>query len=331
VFHHRGVPFSVLAGNPWPATCPLGKVFPYLTGPGDSVVSVNSAIFGVPDNTARTSTLHTHMTASQADFLSFVLPRLRLPPSKAQTFSTAGAFPQANVVQGGVRKLALQNDTSSPQFLVSKVVAIPAGASVDVPITASEVITFGVMLAAPSLVGSKLYDPSGSIVASTLAGSAAANEPFRSFVTASPNVGSWKLRLINQGPASVSIPVSAWVGGGATLLNLASMQPDKYGRVQITATFTRNGKPIANATVTASIVGMDNSTSLITLFDDGFHGDGQAGDGVYSALSRSLPATVYLITVNATSSGSTRLTSGVVEIPDGVGSLRNIYVPFIVR
>jgi pimeloyl-ACP methyl ester carboxylesterase len=331
VYHHRGVPFSVLAGDPWPVTCPLGTIFPYLTGPGDTVVSVNSAIYDVPDNSARTSTVHTHMTSSQQDFLSFVLPRLRLPPSKSPAFSTVGISPQPGAVQEGVHKTALQNDSSSPQFLVSKVVAIPPGASVDVPITVSEVITFGVTLAAPSSITSKLYDPSGSLVVSTLAGSAEANELFRSFATASPSVGSWNLRLINQGSAAMAIPVSAWVGGGATLLNLASMQPDRYGRVQITTTFTRNGKPIANATVIASIAGMDNSTYLATLFDDGLHGDGQAGDGVYSTLSVPLHATVYLVTISATGAAVTRLTSSAFEIPDGVVSLKSMYMPFIRR
>lgn len=63
--------------------------------------------------------------------------------------------------------------------------------------------------------------------------------------------------------------------------------------------------PGANARVTAQIELPDRTTDTLTLYDDGHHGDGVAGDGVYGArYTRTLEAGRYRITLAAQETGA---------------------------
>jgi pimeloyl-ACP methyl ester carboxylesterase len=61
--------------------------------------------------------------------------------------------------------------------------------------------------------------------------------------------------------------------------------------MRVRAAFERNGQPITGARVEARVAGLD--APPIRLLDDGAHGDGLAGDGVYANLMRAPPTGGY--------------------------------------
>jgi len=83
-------------------------------------------------------------------------------------------------------------------------------------------------------------------------------------------------------------------------LSLQKCQYDPDEPINITANLSYGSEAITNASVTAEIQKPDNTTEIITLFDDGLHNDNQTNDGIYANtyINTSLWGT-YDITVTA--------------------------------
>ena len=162
VTDQRGVPFSVVAGNPLSFTCLNDD------DPGDGVVEVPSAWYHYLDH-GLTNLVHTSMTGSETLFDTFVVPHI-VPTSSGSGLralmaaeTTAGAAdPEA---QAGAR------DT----------VALAAGGTgtLSVPVHAGATgVDF--VFAAPPEVAAELVGPGGATATSEDAASAGAEEPIRS-------------------------------------------------------------------------------------------------------------------------------------------------------
>jgi len=268
VANRRGVPFSLLAGNPKSHTCQD------LTE-GDGVVSLPSALWTLTD-TETTNIGHTDMTGSATAFSALVKPRLTAlgPPARAAD-SRASEPPRAAAPQ--------------QQLLAARSVALEAGQTLDIPLGVQGATRIGSAVAAPSGVASSLRNPAGDVIDAVSAGSSKARELVRTSDVASPVSGTWTLRLENTGgPAQAQ--ASAWVKGAAVELTAEPAPQAGDGTLPLKATLTDGGARVPGATVTATISRIHGPQIALTLLDDGAHEDGAANDGVYGARSEPLTA-----------------------------------------
>jgi Tol biopolymer transport system component len=140
-----------------------------------------------------------------------------------------------------------------------------------------------------------LYDPSASLVDSTVAASDTTIEfvPCDSFdVIASegyrvqnPLPGIWTLEIsVVEAPVDSAIPFFAIVAVENNLSLSITTDNDYYpqgGIVLITSALYENSTPKTGATVYAKIMKPNYSIDSLDFFDDGGHNDGSADDGVY--------------------------------------------------
>ncbi len=327
VTNWRNVSLSILAGEALTNVCDclleMIKWFGFSGHEGDSVVPVASAFFlDYVTDQGLTNTRHDNMTSAALDFYDFVRPRLAISSTGGVSAAAGAIHPAADT-----GRRATENTGLGPQLVFADVVQAAAGSSTDIEIQAPAGSQFGVTVAVSPTVGSTLREPGGAAVWTIEAGSADAAAPLRSYAADAPTPGVWRLRLDNQGAGPASAMVSAWIVGAPLTLTLAIGPPDAGRHVKVSATLNTNGAPIAGATVTVTFSGADESETAMALFDDGQHGDGQAGDGVYAATSGALPAAAYVIVARAQGPGFTRATTGVVEMPP----MRLLFLPFIAR
>ncbi len=308
VTNRRGVKFSISAGDPIPITC--------LEGPGDEIVPYQSALMldplpgtAITDAESR-SILHHHMPGDPDQFSQFVKPRLTgvLPAPAAA--SAAGAHASARAVAA-----IAPPPVVAPQILAGVAVEVAASGTADVPFTVSDGTRIGVTLLAASSVTTELRDPVGTVVASVAADSDAAQAGLRTLTADAPAPGAWTLHLVNTDSAApATIGGSAWVAGSALQLVLTPPAPNPDGSVPLTATLTNGGSAVTGATITATLTGADGPHGPATLLDDGLHGDGADGDGIYGGTTAALAPGLYGVAVQAAAPGASRFTTGAVEI-----------------
>lgn len=302
VTDQRGVPFSVLAGDPLPFTC-----FAPVTG--DLVVSTISAHRDYTDFQTL-SIVHTSMTSSQEVFDTFVQLHVSAgPPPPSSSASLLRSQP--STVEG------------VPQLLSTGVIQLPASGTIDTPIPVPAGSAFTVSLMAPSTVTSTLKDPSANTVGSIASGSPEAAQPFRTFRVASPATGTWTLHLVNDVSAAVGVPYTAAIEGNPVSLTLSVGVPAANGSMPLTGTLTNASVAVTGATVTATLAGASGQQAPVSLFDDGLHGDGAASDGVYGGTSVPESPGVYGITLVATAPGISRVAKGTVEVKPAAPTTSN--------
>ena len=212
--NRKGVKFSVLAGDPLPTMC---KSLVW----NDGVVPVQSAIWKIKDN-ARTKTLHTELTGTEA-FSSFVKPRLAIgpkgnhnpdPPDLSQYGGTARSFFASDIAPRmyGARAvnfetLAVQNP--APTFAKSVRLAPKQMTEVDVPVEAAT--NFGITFMAKSDVSFTLFDSTGAVAGTNLAGKPEATQWFRSiFSDRTTTAAMWRLRVENTSDRETEIVLTTW-------------------------------------------------------------------------------------------------------------------------
>jgi len=301
VVDRRGVGFSLLAGNSDSFTC---------TDPtaGDSVVSLPSALWTLTDTTTVAGLAHTSMTGSASAFADFVAPHLAAPPPTGGSGRVPVADARGSVPEG-----------ATPQLLVSEKVTVAAGATRDVALPVDQGTRLGLDLVAARTVGSQLIDPDGALVSSVAAASPQAGSLFRTAEVASPKPGAWVLRLTNASASATEVVVSAYVKGSPLDLAVQAGTQADDNTVPIRATLRQSGTGVAGATVAATFSRMrSETTSTVTLHDDGAHGDDAAGDGTYagrsgpiapaSALTDGLAPGGHLVVVRAQSGTFVRTT-----------------------
>ena len=109
----------------------------------------------------------------------------------------------------------------------------------------------------------------------------------------------WKLRLENLSAEETLALVAVRTDTNPLQFELSAGKPSALGQVVLTAKLTLSGAPATGAIVSAKI----NGAKEITLFDDGRHADGAAGDGVYGATTEKLKKGDYFVEANAEKSG----------------------------
>ncbi|MFG1949806.1 BTAD domain-containing putative transcriptional regulator [Micromonospora sp. NPDC048830] len=245
----RGVTFSNMVG--------VGHVVPcYFHGVGDGVVTRDSARY-VFEDVPESDTFHTSMTEELADFTSYVLPRLARDPRPNDTPDRTNLVPgeeQAPIV--------------APQGIGAAVPAVPAGATVDVPLDVPTGEQAGVVAMAPPSVGLTLLDPSGAERGSSPA-AADADQPFRGLVVDDPAAGRWTLRLTNTGTGEARVPLSAWIAGNPLTVEATAAQVAPDGTVRVSARLDDDGKAVPGADVEAVVLGERGDRAELTLHDDG--------------------------------------------------------------
>ena len=90
-------------------------------------------------------------------------------------------------------------------------------------------------------------------------------------------------------------------------------------------TLARGAAPATGATVRVRVLRADGSVAEVELLDDGRHGDGAAGDGVYGAAPGALGGRSLAIVAHAAIGGEERFALAVA--PDG-GAIRT-YLPLV--
>ncbi len=101
--------------------------------------------------------------------------------------------------------------------------------------------------------------------------------------------GEWLIEVVHNTSKDGQVPYQVLVSARSKI-NLELLLPDRLGlkfetgnQVPIYAILSGKG-PIADAQVTAWVTGPDGNKVLVHLLDDGQHGDGASGDGLYAGV-----------------------------------------------
>jgi hypothetical protein len=309
------VKFSILAGVPLPKTCQSERA-------GDGVVEVPSALWQVADR-GFVPRIHTDITGRE-DFFAFVKPRLALGPKKAkQTASVENKSNDESFAKNfssigenliaSLNPLAvlsnLQTVDDTAQIVSSKAVKIAAGERAEVPINAATAKTGVTFVAAPFVKVLLVNGGNGEIEQTIEAGSAEAAQAFKTFYA--EKTGNKILRFENTGNLPANAVVAIWTDANPLALEFVEIQKQPDGTVKMQATLTNNGATVKGAAVSVKI---NNQATEITLADDGKHGDGAAGDGVYGATTEKLAAGEHFIEAKATANGASAAATVVLNI-----------------
>ena len=192
----KGVPFSILAGNPLPPpACGIVSFH-------DGVVTVPSAIWTIEDN-AQMRLAHTSLTGGEP-FSNFVKPRIAVGPGKQKS---SGAAP-GRLMLLGVDDPA---DTALPAPDFAKIVKLAPGQTAEVVIPVKEARKLGLTFIAANQVSASLIDDKAAVVAKNEAGKPEASEIFRSFLVDRPIAeGQWILKLHNGDRVEREVVLSSW-------------------------------------------------------------------------------------------------------------------------
>ena len=104
---------------------------------------------------------------------------------------------------------------------------------------------------------------------------------------AGPEPGVWKLTVSAASPSQLDVAYQVFATGKSPLAGWLLL-PDRTqarpaaGEVMPIAAIVAGRTPRAGAQVEATVVAPDGSATLLELHDDGLHGDGGAGDGLYA-------------------------------------------------
>ena len=172
---------------------------------------------------------------------------------------------------------------------------------IDIPV--EDGTTAGVVLGVPIAVSATLMDETGAVVGESKGGIPAMKELFRAISVKRPvKKGTWKLKLENLG----NVPATAFVGGltGQTPVSdlVVTAQRGSGETAAVTAKWIAGGSRVLNAKIFATLA---NGT-IIDLLDDGRHGDGAAGDGVFGATITKVGTADNFVEVKAESEGLVR-------------------------
>jgi len=303
----RDVPFYISAGVAVPATCTL-------IGESDGVVPIESALArgsGVPvfTKTGTAALLHTDMTHNEGQSFDFAKQNLDQNPDDFSVAKTA-RFSGLDISSAPV---------AGPQMIdVGVVPVLPGtGTPVEIPVPAATVL--GVTLMGSGLVRSVLKDPAGLPVDTVDTRSGRA-DLFRTQFVDEPAEGTWTLELTHDlAEDTLFVPIALWAYGTTLRLNLAIDTPESDGRIPLRAWFTDGDTPVVGTGFLARVsLTSGAAVSDFDLFDDGAHGDDDAGDGVFGGTSDALTSGVFNVGVWATFGEQVRGASQRIDLTDVV-------------
>ena len=120
-----------------------------------------------------------------------------------------------------------------------------------------------------------------------------------------PEQGNYSMRVVAANiPSPQQYTLTAFIEASATLEALTdktTYRPNEPAIVN--AHLTESSQPVLNASVTAIVTKPDQGFLQIALFDDGYHYDGNASDGVYGNLfNGTAQEGMYFVDINASQS-----------------------------
>jgi hypothetical protein len=301
VTDRRGIPFSVAAGVHVPVTCDTLQA-------GDDVVPVDSAHTGI-DDWQLFEVMHTAMTASPQLFGQFVLPRLNGTYYPTGGASTAAAATKVAATKAMAAKATTAAATAahSPQLLQIDPMTLEPGQSTEIPLTVPDSATSaGLGLAAAPLVTVEVLKDGATVA--TLPAAAPLDSLVRTVDLPGPVPGRYTMRFTNTGDATVQTESSVWAAGLPTRV-VATARPvagtGKTINLQVTAALTGELPAAGQTAATGTLNQPDGTTRPITLYDDGQHGDGAAGDNMFGTVVSDVSpgtyaASVFLVTPKLT-------------------------------
>ncbi len=209
--NRKGVPFSVLVGNPLPPVCRMLTM-------NDGVVAETSAIWTIEDY-ARERTIHTSLTGAE-QFSSFVKPRIAIGPAKQRAQGKLAALLPGSGGGGGrlfefaracLEFLGLTDPKDPDAGDFSKVVMLAPGQVMEIAIPVEEARNLGLTFVAANTVSALLADDKGASQGSNLAGKPEASQLFRGIlVDRAITRGTWKLTLHNEDKVERQVVLSTW-------------------------------------------------------------------------------------------------------------------------
>ncbi len=327
----KGVPFSILSGNIKPF---LAEFTPSLVGvltpivvpilpDSDGVVTVASTRAIPTENQHILALPHTSMPGDENAFQTFVLPLLSKDPT-AVAKKKSSAASALGLEVASIQEQAAQPINTSLQAFFGSYPEVPATGSVEVIISVPAGSKLEIDYIGANSVSATLIDPNGKILQTIPAGTLNESNLFRGFEVASPIVGNYKLLLEQQQGVKSNVQIAAGVVGSPISLDIATSEIDLSKQIQLTATLTNGADPVKEATVKGTIINSDGLTKTLTLVDDGQHGDGIAGDGVYGAKSDTLLPDNYLVGIASQSQEFSRFASKSILVRGG--NKANIFI-----
>lgn len=329
--NRRGVRFSALVGWRIPNTCQSPSR-------GDGVVSIGSARFKIMDWRYSDSLTNSDLT-SRADFGSFVFPRLSIGPRgnhdpeiltagndreinetvadtgdtmapPADRYGFNSMFRKASYKTESVRndddKMAM-GDGEIEGLTLSKQVKLAANqtSEIEIPMTTSSRASV-VFVTSPN-VSATLVDSTGNIVGKNQGGTPESKQMFRVISVDKPVTnGTWKVKLESKESSATDVLLAAFADPDPLAFSITSGKPSATKQVSLQAKLTNNNAPVTGAVVKAKIESENGKIAEIVLLDDGAHGDGAAGDGIYGASTEKLSDGDYLVEAQAETSGQIR-------------------------
>jgi pimeloyl-ACP methyl ester carboxylesterase len=348
VSNRRGVKFSALAGNSVPVTCG-GYIW------NDGLVPVESAIYGIEDH-AYSNDFHDKLT-NDRNMGMFVFPHVitgpkgtypRMPvrsdpndwrrwngkdhwvqdgdgswwsANRPSYLAPSGSFSFGSVLMAHYRKPGPGDREASSEEgnkTFSHEVKLAAGGSVVVDVPVRSASNFGLAFLGAAAVSATLTDDRGTVRDTNLKGSPESGLLFRPLFTGrAVQDGIWKLRLENTSSQEEVVLIAAWRPVSGISLAVKAQKPNAAGVVSLNALVTNGGAALTNARVIAKISGLNDE---IVFIDDGAHGDGAAGDGIFGAVTGKLEKGDYTVEARAEMSGqvayaATSLSIGVQSNP----------------
>ncbi|MBB4837521.1 hypothetical protein HNP52_000572 [Sphingomonas kyeonggiensis] len=207
--NRKGVPFSILAGNPLPPVCRMLAM-------NDGVVAEPSAIWTIEDHAVE-RTIHTSLTGA-AQFSSFVKPRLAIGPGKqgaqdklAALLPGGGGGRLFEFARACLEFLGLADPKDPDAGDFSKVAMLAPGQVMEIAIPVEDARNFGVTFVAANSVSVTLADDKGAPLGSNLAGKPEASQLFRGIlVDRAIARATWKLTLRNDDKVERQVVLSTW-------------------------------------------------------------------------------------------------------------------------
>lgn len=273
VTHEHDVPFSVDAGTGYP-TCGLAD--------GDGVVTRTSAWYTYYDVGSRPGDLHTDLTDDDAIVSQWIVPHV------GQTSAEYAAARIAPAARRSARVAAVAPTRTGMLSLVTHQ-TLAAGAGVRTPVAVPRSTRWDLTVVADPQVSVIVRRPNGTVAARQAAGSAVAGNGVRMLRFAAPRVGTWSVQLRNTGKAATAATLGASLEGAAVRLTAAVTTRANH-RLLVRGTLRRGRIPIQGAVVVAQFRTESGRLATIRLRDDGRHRDARARDGVYTGMSRRVPA-----------------------------------------
>jgi len=249
-----------------------------------------------------------------------------------------------NQAFGAVQSGSESEAASTPMQQIAQtnsVLGSGSSATVQVISDASTALKFQLMCSGTD-VAFRLTDPLGNTVDSTTPQTNATvqysavvsgSSSILSYQITNPTAGAWTVTLDGSNMVEPQVGFNLTVFGDSNIAMIPITGP-LFGQGQDVIVTCALGDlsatpatPILNASITATVLLPDGTTTTLSLVDDGLHNDGAPNDGIYAAVFSGVFQTGdYLITYQATgqnSQGQTlqRTTTGAFSVSTGNGSI----------